>query len=241
MDGVSRTHISLHSAFFYYSPSVLLLFNRYCEHSDVLFPVWHRPYVALLEKSITTVARKIAQLYPDSARPIYLAAANELRWPYWDWAASPVVPSFLLQQQIIVNAPLTNDGRLVPLPGSNSTLVTATLWRPAVIKNPFYSYTFQKKVTCPDNIPFYIQADYPYFPFYNEKGTETVRWPDARNRTNVSNFNVSFYANNVLNPVSYNNHQPYNRMVMDLLQTKDWGCFSNRASQLADPLCLYQR
>ena len=52
----------------------------YCEHNDVLFPTWHRPYVLLLEKSITSTASKIAQLYPSGpTRSAYVKAAQELR------------------------------------------------------------------------------------------------------------------------------------------------------------------
>ncbi|KAK1989511.1 hypothetical protein LZ30DRAFT_788407 [Colletotrichum cereale] len=57
--------------------------NRgYCTHMSVLFPSWHRPYLALYEL--------IASWFPDpKERVFYQAAADDFRIPYWDWATPP--------------------------------------------------------------------------------------------------------------------------------------------------------
>ncbi|KAK2002831.1 Di-copper centre-containing protein [Colletotrichum falcatum] len=54
----------------------------YCTHMSILFPSWHRPYLALYEL--------IASWFPDSTeRVFYQAAADDFRIPYWDWATPP--------------------------------------------------------------------------------------------------------------------------------------------------------
>ncbi|KAJ7839882.1 photo-regulated tyrosinase [Mycena leptocephala] len=61
-------------------------FGGYCTHTNVLFPTWHRPYVALIEQVIQVHALKIANTYTDAnLRGLMVAAANRLRLPYWDW------------------------------------------------------------------------------------------------------------------------------------------------------------
>lgn len=62
----------------------------YCTHSSVLFPSWHRPYLALFEQSLYTQVQAVANSFPaGTARTTYLAAAKTFRIPYWDWAAAP--------------------------------------------------------------------------------------------------------------------------------------------------------
>ena len=81
----------------------------YCTHGTVIFPTWHRPYVALYEVRSTSRglthyhdidgiiqqllqqhALDIAKKYQDQAR--WLRAAQNLRAPYWDWATNSVPP-----------------------------------------------------------------------------------------------------------------------------------------------------
>jgi hypothetical protein len=77
---------------------------------DLLFVTWHRPYVALFEvrglsleldwiiklKSLQQVlvshAVRIAAEYPPDLQPEYVAAAQSLRQPYWDWASDSTIP-----------------------------------------------------------------------------------------------------------------------------------------------------
>lgn len=63
--------------------------DGYGTHNSVLFPPWHRVYIALFEQEMIKVAKTIANSYPASSRQTYVDAANKLRMPYWDWAAAP--------------------------------------------------------------------------------------------------------------------------------------------------------
>ena len=47
----------------------------------------------------------------------------QLRWPYWDWARSKVIPEFLMASELRVTGP---SGKHVK------------------VANPFASYTFQR-------------------------------------------------------------------------------------------------
>lgn len=64
-------------------------------------------------------AQDIASKYPDSRRAEYVAAAEKLRVPYWDWASEPELPQSMITTNITVNTPK----------GSQK------------IPNPLYSYT----------------------------------------------------------------------------------------------------
>ncbi|KAI0248614.1 tyrosinase [Lactifluus subvellereus] len=93
----------------------------YCTHGSVLFPTWHRPYVALYEQVMQSHALKIAEKYrvdKDSWR----TAAKNLRAPYWDWAANTVPPPEVISLQTV--SIITFDGTAHPVP------------------NPLYQYTF---------------------------------------------------------------------------------------------------
>jgi len=63
--------------------------NGYCTHSNTLFPTWHRPYLALIEQVIAGHAQTLAKTYPAATRATYQAAADNVRLPFWDWAAIP--------------------------------------------------------------------------------------------------------------------------------------------------------
>ncbi|KAI9812447.1 MAG: hypothetical protein M1827_004678 [Pycnora praestabilis] len=77
----------------------------YCTHSSILFPPWHRPYLALFEQTLWNNAEWIAQTYPYSQQATYIAAARTLRIPYWDWVANPSMPSLVNNPNITINAP----------------------------------------------------------------------------------------------------------------------------------------
>ncbi|PGH19033.1 hypothetical protein AJ79_00067 [Helicocarpus griseus UAMH5409] len=103
----------------------------YCTHSTVLFPSWHRPYVALYEQMIqeiiaTEILPKIPQNHQDYAK--YKKASDEFRIPFWDWALPPPEK----QNEIIANwLPPTSQEKQVPniVPGFKD-----------VIDNPLYQY-----------------------------------------------------------------------------------------------------
>ena len=111
----------------------------YCTHGSVLFPTWHRPYVALYEVggisrglAHTTIfiiiqqvmqqhALEIAKTYPTDQQQ-WISAAQDLRAPYWDWATNSVPPPEVISLQT-VNI-ITADGGTTSVP------------------NPLYQYTF---------------------------------------------------------------------------------------------------
>ncbi|KAK1759632.1 Di-copper centre-containing protein [Echria macrotheca] len=94
----------------------------YCPHNELLFPTWHRPYVALFEQALVSHAVRIASGYPSATAPAYKAAAQTLRQPYWDWAAEAKLPTAATLLNITVNGP----------------------GGPVTLRNPLYSYRFQR-------------------------------------------------------------------------------------------------
>jgi tyrosinase len=74
-------------------------------HGSVLFPIWHRPYLLLVESTISGCARQIALEYPHNVRSTYCDAAKALRLPYWDWSSDPALPKIFLQDEVLVNSP----------------------------------------------------------------------------------------------------------------------------------------
>ncbi|KAI1501711.1 hypothetical protein F5X99DRAFT_428173 [Biscogniauxia marginata] len=61
----------------------------YCPHSSILFPTWHRPYLALYEQILYNNVQYIASLYPADRLEHFQTVARGFRMPYWDWAATP--------------------------------------------------------------------------------------------------------------------------------------------------------
>ncbi|KAH9889909.1 tyrosinase [Cubamyces lactineus] len=65
--------------------------SGYCTHGSVLFPTWHRPYVALFEQVLQKYAQDIAKRYKVD-QPAWEKAAADLRQPFWDWAKNTLPP-----------------------------------------------------------------------------------------------------------------------------------------------------
>ncbi|PPQ98988.1 hypothetical protein CVT26_014415 [Gymnopilus dilepis] len=93
----------------------------YCNHGNVLFPTWHRPYVALYEQMIQKYAKEVATTYTHDCAA-WVQAAEELRQPYWDWAANAVPPD-----EVVALSKVT-------ITGPHGQKIT--------VDNPIYSYTF---------------------------------------------------------------------------------------------------
>lgn len=100
--------------------------SGYCTHSSVLFPMWHRPYLALFEQQMYKMANAIALMFTNTTqRQLYQQAAADFRLPYWDWS---------------LEAP------------KGETHLPDVFWSPVIqqfgpnglqnIKNPLYSYRF---------------------------------------------------------------------------------------------------
>ncbi|EMD31424.1 hypothetical protein CERSUDRAFT_163071 [Gelatoporia subvermispora B] len=98
-------------------------FGGYCTHGSVLFPTWHRPYVALFEQELYDHANKIAETYTGSDASEWQDAGRNLRSPYWDWAsydADKKLPEVLTLPTIRI---LTKHGN-------------------ELVENPLYGYEF---------------------------------------------------------------------------------------------------
>ncbi|KAK3300469.1 uncharacterized protein B0H64DRAFT_428534 [Chaetomium fimeti] len=98
----------------------------YCAHSSVLFPTWHRPYMALYEQALYELIQTIATFWPDDKRQRYESAARRFRLPYWDWAATPPSGESVLPTSIGGNSFIDVDG-----PNGFQR-----------IANPLFSYSF---------------------------------------------------------------------------------------------------
>ncbi|KAK6527660.1 hypothetical protein TWF694_004640 [Orbilia ellipsospora] len=59
--------------------------GRFCAHTSILFPTWHRLYLSLFEKYLWDIINEIAGNYEDTnLKERYQKAAKIWRLPYWD-------------------------------------------------------------------------------------------------------------------------------------------------------------
>ncbi|KAK1238801.1 hypothetical protein MKX07_004377 [Trichoderma sp. CBMAI-0711] len=92
----------------------------------VLFPTWHRPYLALYEQELHKLAGAIADMFTNATeRSLYRQAASDFRIPYWDWAS-----------------PAPEGQSHFPDVFWNSTMIQYGPNGVQVIRNPLYSYSF---------------------------------------------------------------------------------------------------
>lgn len=131
--------------------------DGYCPHDSVLFPGWHRAYVAHFEQEFLKVVNTIANSYTGSMKNTMVAAASTMRWPYFDWAAKP--PSGRpVMPQIISDYSVTVVG-----PNGKST----------TFNNPLFRFDFPSS------------AGLVYPPFTTWK--RTYRYPNSNNADAASN------------------------------------------------------
>lgn len=95
----------------------------YCTHSSILFAPWHRPYLALMEMSLYNTIQKLVTQFPQAMQAKYVAAAKDIRLPFWDWASksSPTFPTSISATQVTVT---WTDGTTKAIP------------------NPLYAFSF---------------------------------------------------------------------------------------------------
>ncbi|KAG9032088.1 hypothetical protein FRB95_001949 [Tulasnella sp. JGI-2019a] len=104
----------------------------YCEHHTILFPTWHRPYMALYEQLLHDCALKIANEYTVDT-DLWQDAAYKLRAPYWDWAATPIPAlSIIALRNLMI---VMKDGKEQRFP------------------NPFLGYSFHPGFKPGTNLP----------------------------------------------------------------------------------------
>ncbi|KAF1963307.1 Di-copper centre-containing protein [Byssothecium circinans] len=99
----------------------------YCQHSSILFPTWHRPYLALFEEVLYLNARQVILEWPNGTfKDTHLAVLPSLRLPFWDWAAVPPI----------------GEGSM-PWSIQRPTIPVTLPSGPTTIPNPLFSYHFE--------------------------------------------------------------------------------------------------
>jgi tyrosinase len=102
--------------------------NGYCTHVSILFPTWHRPYLALYEQVLWGLIQRIALLWTQvEERNQYVTAAANFRIPYWDWAAVPPAGESALPDSV-------GGSPYVSANGPSGV---------QIIANPLFSYQFK--------------------------------------------------------------------------------------------------
>ena len=105
----------------------------YCQHGSVLFPTWHRPYLLLVEKAIQHAAHLVAAELTDPAvQADCHLRADELRLPFWSWAAPGL------------NDPSNPNYLPLPLRSDTATVRIAFYQPNDALPNPLLAYRFQK-------------------------------------------------------------------------------------------------
>jgi tyrosinase len=142
----------------------------YCNHQSVLFPVWHRPYILAIEQSISETAVRLAhrwtrRLDDEKEKAIWTKAAEELRFPFWDWTDERTgkdgVPDVLQPQTFTFT-----------LPGNVES----------ILDNPLASYEFGSRI--PDGFANTTWSNSSSSPnkvvSYFEEWNRTYRWPSSK-------------------------------------------------------------
>ncbi|KAJ5408780.1 hypothetical protein N7509_002663 [Penicillium cosmopolitanum] len=80
----------------------------YCTHNNILFPIWHRAYLALYEQRIYECMLEIIPNFPEEDREEWTELAHSWRLPFWDFGAQVSVPELCKYPTIAVP---TFDGK----------------------------------------------------------------------------------------------------------------------------------
>lgn len=136
----------------------------YCVHGSPLFVPWHRPYMLLIEQVMVSHAKTIAARFTGSRAAAYQTAADQLRFPYWDWS-DPVtrsdVPAVMMQSTITVTKPNASTGA----PGT------------VTIPNPLFQYNFKSAATNRQ----YFSGNYANWMSTTRNPLNTANPPTSRN------------------------------------------------------------
>jgi tyrosinase len=131
--------------------------DGYCTHDSVLFPSWHRAYVALFEQEFRNLATQLADSFTTDRKSAMQGAARNIRLPYFDWAARPgnyaALPSMFTDDQVTVDGPTGRQS----------------------FTNPLLRYDFKNNE----------QSQMYYGPFTT--WPRTYRYPNSNNNNAVSN------------------------------------------------------
>ncbi|KAF2239966.1 Di-copper centre-containing protein [Viridothelium virens] len=131
--------------------------DGYCTHNSVLFPAWHRAYMALFEQEFMAAVNTIAASFTNAAQKSAMqAAASTMRFPYWDWAAIPPSGG--------PNLPAIVSNKYVNVTNPNGAVTQ--------IINPLFRHDFQST------------SDLVYSPFVT--WNVTLRYPSSNTPTAFS-------------------------------------------------------
>ena len=113
--------------------------DGYCTHDSILFLGWHRSYLALFEQELVATAKSIAKTFTGTKKTTYTNAANNLRLPYWDWAAKPgsgsTLPTALTAKTVTVDSP--SGSKSIPNPLYQHTFKSSS----GMVYTPYTKYT----------------------------------------------------------------------------------------------------
>jgi tyrosinase len=114
--------------------------DGYCTHDSILFPTWHRAYVALWEQQFLIRVNRVANSFVGTQfQGAMQQAAVSMRWPFWDWAAkapagTPVLPYVVTNRTVKVQTPTGQQ----------------------IVGNPLYQYNY----TSSGGMYYYPYTDY---------------------------------------------------------------------------------
>ncbi|KAJ3555446.1 hypothetical protein NM688_g2572 [Phlebia brevispora] len=131
----------------------------YCTHASILFPTWHRLYVALIEQAVHECMKQVLAEFPQDKQGALKLAVDHWRYPYWDWAlvkpgtTELVVPELMRLEKIDVQRP-------------NGVKQT--------IDNPMYRYRFP--LNSKGEIDGFTSERYSTAPFTVRHPTSETAW-----------------------------------------------------------------
>ena len=94
------------------------------EHSHI-YAVENTDQLCAQQERIWTHAQAIATTYPPENRATYIAAAETLRAPFWDWAFEAKLPLCMTTPMITINTPTGSKNMTNPLFSHNFRPSTA--------------------------------------------------------------------------------------------------------------------
>ncbi|KAJ2926541.1 hypothetical protein H1R20_g10554, partial [Candolleomyces eurysporus] len=154
------------------------IWGGYCNHGSVLFPLWHRPCVLAIEVRLSIELPRERKLMSrsgvtDDTRKLWVDAATELRFPFWDWTdprgETEGLPAVLRPQVFQFTLPdgspsarienplaLYNFGAILP-EGFEDTFSPANGDRVSYFKA--WSRTYRRPSSSPTPIEDYVEID----------------------------------------------------------------------------------
>ncbi|KIW32469.1 uncharacterized protein PV07_04014 [Cladophialophora immunda] len=143
----------------------------YCAHGRLVFPTWHRPYLALLEQ---TLYRKMLAIVKEFDRPFqsrYLSAAKAFRLPYWDYFRPRDVDARFPGIKLEGNRTRHDyDFRMPDILNVKEVMVRVPPYdKLTVLSNPLYNFKFTDKQN--------LDKDLARARLRNYNPNRTVRYP----------------------------------------------------------------